>query len=273
MPHRFRTILFVVPLIALVIGALLAAIISLRMTPQYQSSAVIELVGGSSPAHIPTEMEALISYENLAFASHELDLVTRWGISHEESIGKLRKHIRIHRVTGTDLIEIRVLHPLNEDARDIAMSVVSAADYIRNQIHPEELELNRKELENAISEQESKVLDLRMQLAAENPHSPHPDSAEPSDVERRHQLENDLLMALMSKVVTIEDASSRRSNPKVILHDPPMIAAHPLFPNTRLNLIIGATVGLLTGIPLALAIMTILHRMRPPRMTDTNLHR
>jgi capsular polysaccharide biosynthesis protein len=262
---RFWPCLLITPPISLILGLFVAAVISYLMPKKYESFAVIEIYELTAPAHIPTEIEKLTNANVLSNATDRLDLATRWGTDRQTSIDLLRDSLAIEQIRGTDLIRIRARHHNREDARDIAFAVVQSYQSTRSEFLDAAKETRLQELQTAIAEQEQKVVELRAQKMTGDASFPHSNAEPTSDLDALHDQETDVLMQMKVDAATLTHSGSGGflGLGNVILHDEPIIAESPVSPNVPLNLLLGALSGLLLGLPLALAIMALLHRLRP----------
>lgn len=262
---RFWPCLLITPPITLVLGFLVAAVVTYIMPVKYESFATIEVYPHEPPTHLATEMEKLSSTTVLNRATDELDLSMRWGTDRQTSIDLLRDSLTIEGIHGTDLIQVHARHHNREDARDIVAAVVNSHQAIRSEILDAQKEMRLRELRAAISEQEQKVVELRAQKMTGGADSPHADAESAPDLDALHDQETDVLMQMKVDAATLaHHGNNGLFDPaRIILHDAPVVAMAPISPNVRLNLLLGAASGLILGFPIALVIMALLHRLRP----------
>lgn len=101
------------------------------------------------------------------------------------------------------------------------------------------------------------MLELRQSLGGGDPHSPHPRDDTPTEADILHQQENNIFMQLKTKAAMLDHPGFNEPSRRIIVHDVPTIADHVASPNAPLNLILGATAGLLLGLPFSIILLII----------------
>ncbi len=115
------------------------AVVVMRLIPRgYESHATIEIrprtsdilfESGSSgkapsatmtPQFFGTEFEKIKSTNSLEKVVDKLALTDRWKVDKETAIKRLKQSVDTRNVRGTDLIDIQVRQPNEQDAKDIA---------------------------------------------------------------------------------------------------------------------------------------------------------
>lgn len=104
---RYWPLLLITPPITMVIGYLLAAVITYLMPVKFESTTIIEIVPQNTRMDLSAEMQKLTSPSHLTLASHNLDLTDRWGSDHQSTDESLVDSVVVEQVPGTRLIRIR----------------------------------------------------------------------------------------------------------------------------------------------------------------------
>ena len=170
--ERFGKKLLTLTLIAIPLGFLLASVIAYVMPRKYESRAVVQvnpshrlamtpsgdlLQSQMTPQFFATQFEVIRSQATLAMVAEKLNLANRWNTSVEDAIVNLSAIVHAQNIRGTDLIEINVMHPSPEDARDIAQGVYEAYKARRLQEEQKISEESLQQLIRAIADQQNMV--------------------------------------------------------------------------------------------------------------------
>ena len=170
--ERFGKKLLTLTLIAIPLGFLLASVIAYVMPRKYESRAVVQvnpshrlamtpsgdlLQSQMTPQFFATQFEVIRSQATLAMVAEKLNLANRWNTSVEDAIMQLSAIVHAQNIRGTDLIEINVMHPGPEDARDIAQGVYEAYKARRLQEEQKISEESLQQLIRAIADQQNMV--------------------------------------------------------------------------------------------------------------------
>jgi capsular polysaccharide biosynthesis protein len=170
--ERFGKKLLTLTLIAIPLGFLLASVIAYVMPRKYESRAVVQvnpshrlamtpsgdlLQSQMTPQFFATQFEVIRSQATLAMVAEKLNLANRWNTSVEDAIVNLSAIVHAQNIRGTDLIEINVMHPSPEDARDIAQGVYEAYKARRLQEEQKISEESLQQLIRAIVDQQNMV--------------------------------------------------------------------------------------------------------------------
>jgi capsular polysaccharide biosynthesis protein len=110
-----------------------------------------------TPQFFATQFEVIRSQATLAMVAEKLNLANRWNTSVEDAIVNLSAIVHAQNIRGTDLIEINVMHPGPEDARDIAQGVYEAYKARRLQEEQKISEESLQQLIRAIVDQQNMV--------------------------------------------------------------------------------------------------------------------
>lgn len=264
---RYRLLLIIIPSITLILGYLLAAVVTYLMPKHYESTGVIEIVAKSTPVEIPAEAQKLTNDKHLELVSHNLDLPMRWGVDHQSSVETLRESVTARPIPDTGLIRIRVRHTHREDARDIVNATIHAYRSIREGYDLEAIKRTLNELEMEIIQQDQVVYALREERMRQNANRPNTSLARPTELDSRYEEESLRLTIMSSRARAHPYPALTESQGGVLVHEEPDFSDSPVSPNIQLNLIIGVITGLLLGFPLALLIMAIFHSRRTADQT------
>lgn len=277
MLRRYWWMLLVMLPIGMVIGFMVAAVITYMMPKKYESSATIEFrpwttnrIDGereSVPENFSkSELVKLKTRNSMLRVVDTLDLTNRWGLDRESAFRVLTKIVRTENIHGTDLYTIVVRSPNREDARDIAAEVVSAYKEYREELENKASDEVLNELRKVVREQEDKVEELRkvLTIITRNHQNRAIDAVEAqdyADAKREFEAEISLLDQLKIKVIT-EEITRNSSGGTIVVHDNPVIPYAPVSPNVALNLVSGAVAGVLLSPLLALPLMWWMGRRR-----------
>ena len=244
---------------------LTACVITYVMPKKFESTALVQVrpstyqKGTSTPQQLATEFEVIRANLTLKPVVQKLDLSTNWNMTEEDAIAVLRGIVDAQNIRGTDLIQIKVRHTSGEQARDIAEEVYQSYKKRREDKEREVIEDSRKEMEKAIVDQADVVEEKRKQrdnlLTRSNGNASDPTVLE---VQKEFETQMDLLEKMREKL------AMERLNSKFVslvdLHEAPLVAQIPSSPNVTLNLIMGATLGLLFGLLMALFVRVVFGR-------------
>ncbi len=262
--------------VGLVGGLALAAMLNYVIPKKYESFATIEVKpqvrGEAHPSDfVDTEFAKITSRGSLETVIDRLDLINRWNIDKEGALNVLKKSVTIQNIRGTDLISITARHTNREDARDITAEVARAYAEYSQEIAFKFANKNLNELKEVISEQESKLEELRKVLVRISriplPNEPDPPET-PIDLikykDAKRDFEKQQVLVERMKVDLIEHEINAKSVPKsIVIHDDPVISNSPVSPNVTLNLVLGSVGGFLLSPFFALPLMWFLNRRNP----------
>jgi uncharacterized protein involved in exopolysaccharide biosynthesis len=255
-----------------------AAVITYLMPKKFVSNAVIQVrpfiqMGQSiTPQFFVTESEVIKSNLTLKPVVQKLDLIHQWMMTEDQAIELLRSSVRVQNIRGTDLIEIKVMHTDRALARDMAMEVYRSYKQRREDKAQEEIKNFLTEMEKAVLDQHDlveekrKLRDHTLRRAPYHPGdssiaTPPPDS-KVLQIQREAQREFETQQALLERMR--EKLAMERLNTKTFsiieLHEAPVIGQFPSSPNVNLNLIMGATLGLIFGCGMALFVRFVFGR-------------
>ncbi|MFM2171024.1 MAG: hypothetical protein RI957_1253 [Verrucomicrobiota bacterium] len=255
-----------------------AAVITYLMPKKFVSNAIIQVrpftqMGQSiTPQFFVTESEVIKSNLTLKPVVQKLELLEKWMTPEDQAISILQSTLRLQHIRGTDLIEINVLHQDPEQARDIAMEVYRSYKLRREEKAQEEIKNFHAEMEKAVLDQHDLVAEkrkLRDHTLRRAPYHPGDSSiaTPPLDgkvlqIQREAQIEFETQQALLERMR--EKLAMERMNSKLVslveLHEEPLVAQFPSSPNVNLNLIMGATLGLIFGCGMALFVRLVFGR-------------
>ncbi|MFU8892556.1 MAG: hypothetical protein ACNA8L_02905 [Luteolibacter sp.] len=263
MPQRFRAILFIVPSVTLYLGIFVSAAISYRMPKLYESFAVIEIKTGPEAPHIAAEKQRFASTDLHAEVSRNLELPARWLLNRESTLDRLEKSIRARQISGTDLLNVSVRNTNPEETVEILNALLSAYGKERMERWEQSDEHKQKnKLRDAILEQQRKVTEMRERLTGTPNDIAHP-ALDNTEFEAERQRLQEMRLELLENFMGEPGWPPEDPYTGMIVHDDPLLPEHRVSPNHYFNLTLGALSGLLSGIPLALVIIALLHRMRP----------
>jgi uncharacterized protein involved in exopolysaccharide biosynthesis len=267
----WRMVLMKLP-VGFLTGLGVAAVVTYAMPKKYESVAVVELKWlpaafekvpltevlpqrsgegeGEAPAWVVDEIGRMTGGEALDRVSKRLDLEKRWNLEPGEVRAVLEEAVLAQSIRGTDLVSVRVRHTSKVDARDIAAEVVRDYKEVRSEIKQRDAELQLRELNRAVKEQEDKVESLRQALLQVREESGQ-ESGEFSEAERGFVTEQDFLQTMKLKQMG-ETIAAKIPGEVVVLHESPEIPEAPVWPNVTLNLVAGAALGLLLAPLMAL---------------------
>ncbi len=253
--QRRRPALLITPVVTLLLGLLLAAVVTYLMPKQFQSFSTIRI---AEPEDFAAEVEKTTSGEVLGRVSDELDLPARWHTDRATSIATLGRSVTVEWVPAIDLLSIRARHANPVDARDIAAAVAHVRIDLARERSREVHEARLREMEEAIEEQRGVVVDLRARTMRESGIAPGRGAEPETELEIRHEEETDVLMRMKTDSAVARQSPGGPEDGGVSLIGEPVISDHPYSPNVRLNLILGAAAGFTIGIlPLALLIICL----------------
>ena len=289
MLKRTGWILLGAALVGPVIGFAIACVVTYVTPKIYESEAIIELklLGDpSAPVAMTSqffgaEFEKIKSQESLGKVVDSLELVSKWSVGKDRAIGILKGMVNTENLRGTDLICIRVRHTNKEDARDIAAEVVRAYRDYRAGILRKENEIHLAELNKVVRAQEDKAAESRKALAAmvDSKNLLQSGLGGISDenkailgaqdyIDKKRDLEADqaLLQETQLKQVEAVVRSKMNRGPVVEIHDDPQISEFPISPNVPLNLTLGAALGFILSLLMAIPLIFLLNRLNPVEM-------
>lgn len=166
-------------LITLLLVFMTAAVITYVMPRKFESRAVVQVNPSNrfgtafgddnnsqiqmTPQFFATQFEIIRSQMTLRRVLDKLRLTNRWNVTEADALMTLTGIVQAQNIRGTDLIEITVLHPGAEDARDIAVEVYEAYKARRVQEETDLSENASKQLEQAVLEHSDVVEEKRKQ--------------------------------------------------------------------------------------------------------------
>ncbi len=160
-------------LLTLFLVFMTALIITLLLTPKYDSEARFEVrsksgimpfgesmkqAGGRESAKFfGTEFEKITSANSLGKVAEKLGLASRWSVDQEQAIQILKGIVTTRIIRDTTVVAVKARHQDKETARDIATEVVAAYKNYRSDIESSDTNQVLLELNKEIREQEDKV--------------------------------------------------------------------------------------------------------------------
>lgn len=252
-------------LITFLLVFMTASVITYVMPKKYESTAVIQVRPSTerarpiSPQDLATEFEVIRAQLTLRLVVQRLNLTTEWNMTEEDAVAVLRGIVDVQNFRGTDLVIIKVKHADRTQVRNIAREVYESYKKRREDRERMVLDDKFKELEKAIVDQADLVEERRKQrdnIAARS----NGNAKVPIVLEAQKEFETQ--MALLEKMranLSTEKINSKRF-PIVELHEEPLIPQVPSSPNVNLNLIMGASLGLLFGLLMALFVRLVFGR-------------
>jgi capsular polysaccharide biosynthesis protein len=244
---------------------LTACVITYVMPKKYESNLIYQvrpsprLLQTITPQFFATEFEVIKANMTLKPVVQRLDLAPKWNMTEDDAIAVLRGIVSSQNIHGTDLIQIKVRHTDPVQARDIAMEVFESYKKRRDDKEREIIDDSRKELEKAIVDQADVVEEKRKQrdnlLTRSNGNASDPTVLE---VQKEFETQMALLENMREKFGM--DQLILRNISMIELHEEPLVPQYPSSPNVTLNLIMGATLGLLFGLLMALFVRVVFGR-------------
>ncbi len=240
-------------------------VITYMMPKKYESNLIYQvrpsprLLQTITPQFFATEFEVIKANMTLKPVVQRLDLAKKWNMTEDDAIAVLRGIVSSQNIHGTDLIQIKVRHTDPVQARDIAKEVFDSYKKRREDKEREMLEDSLKELEKAIVDQADVVEEKRKQrdnlLTRSNGNASDPTVLE---VQKEFETQMALLEKMREKFGM--DQLILRNISIIELHEEPLVPQYPSSPNVTLNLIMGATLGLLFGLLMALFVRLVFGR-------------
>lgn len=240
-------------------------VITYMMPKKYESNLIYQvrpsprLLQTITPQFFATEFEVIKANMTLKPVVQRLDLAKKWNMTEDDAIAVLKGIVSSQNIHGTDLIQIKVRHTDPVQARDIAKEVFDSYKKRREDKEREMLEDSLKELEKAIVDQADVVEEKRKQrdnlLTRSNGNASDPTVLE---VQKEFETQMALLEKMREKFGM--DQLILRNISIIELHEEPLVPQYPSSPNVTLNLIMGATLGLLFGLLMALFVRLVFGR-------------
>jgi capsular polysaccharide biosynthesis protein len=244
-----------------------ACVITYMMPKKFESVAVVQvqpsdrLAQSISPHFFATEFEVIRAHLTLKHVVRNLHLTTHWNMSEDEAIDVLRSIISTRNILGTDLIEIKVKHTNQQQARNIAMEVFESYKKRREDKELAMILQSLQEMEKAVLAQsdlleekrKSRDIVTKRHLQDTSIH-PEVDLSLPL-LNQELAFQQELLERMREKLV--EEKANQNSLSVIELHEEPLVPRFPVSPNVNLNLIMGASLGLLFGLLMALFVRLV----------------
>lgn len=227
------------------------------------SKLVVDSASIKKREYFTTEFEMLLSQQNLKKVVDRLGLTMRWNMTEEECVASLIESVEAQNIRGTDLIMIKVTHTAPEDARDLAKEVAEVCRWRREEKERTIADKAIKELENAIPEQANGIEEKRKRLEILRKTKSESDPmANLRIMQTELDLENqqDALEQMHKKLKVDRDNYKSVTEDLIMIVGEPRIDRKPISPNVRLNLRIGAGIGVVLGGALAWFVRLIFGR-------------
>jgi hypothetical protein len=263
MNNRFWPALIITPPITMILGYLIAAMITCFMPTRFESTAIIEIVRQDSRMGLTDEIRRLTDPEHLALTSYNLNLADRWGSDESSTIKMLADIVTTEQVPGSRRILIRASGMYPEDARDIVGALIHSSRLIHQGYDLETIKSTLHAFELEITNQEYLVYKLGQEMRENTTFLREPLTETAAESATRYEEESTRLRNMRLRSITHPDSELDASQGGVVVHNPPLVAKFPYTPNVHLNQVIGILFGLILGIPIALGIMKLLHNRYP----------
>lgn len=233
--------------------------------PQYESVALLQIKLRDSQ-YLSSELDEIRSRNVLRLVVDKLGLATAWGMDQESAMQLLQSIIQTKPVRGADLVRITVTHADKATACNIATEVSHAYRAYRAEMEAEMAERGLAELTKAVSEHQDKVKEKRKRLNSisqlllpTHPPKPFPGQEE-SLTARRELLETEKALQTLEMKLMSEKIQARIPHKSIVIHEEANIPLSPVSPNVPLHLVIGAGIGGVAGLLLALPLMLLAER-------------
>jgi capsular polysaccharide biosynthesis protein len=247
-----------------------ACVITYMMPKKFESVAVVQvqpsdrLAQSITPHFFATEFELIRAHLTLKHVVRNLHLTTHWNMGEDEAIDLLRSIISTRNIRGTDLIEIKVKHTNQQQARNIAMEVFESYKKRREDKEFAMILQSIQEMEKAVLaqsdllEEKRKTRDIVTKRHLQNNSTrPGIDSVLPL-LNQELAFQQELLDRMREKLA--EEKANQNTLSVIELHEKPLVPRFPVSPNVNLNLILGAVAGLLLGLFFALLVRLFVGR-------------
>lgn len=224
------------------------------------SKLVVDPASIKKREYFTTEFEMICSQQNLKSVEQRLNLQSRWRMTEEECVATLLESVDAQNIRGTDLIMIKVTYTAPEDARDVAKEVAEVCRMRREEKERTIADNAIQELENAIAEQANSIEEKRKRLETLlKTKSDSDPMANLRIMQTELDLENqqDALELIHKKLKLDRDNYKSVTKDMVIIVGEPRMDIIPISPNVRLNLRIGAGIGVVLGGTLALLVRLV----------------
>jgi uncharacterized protein involved in exopolysaccharide biosynthesis len=254
-----------------VVGFLIAAVITYQMPKRYESTATVEiklrqtpiteLSGQSARNPIANEVQIVTTRPVLEKAVDSMDFANKWAVDRETAIGILKGSIQARQIAGTDLMSISARFTDSEDARDMVSGVLGSYSDYRERLLSEPLLKTINSMRKALREQEDRVEERRKILAliARKGDSSDVGKQDYVDAKREYETELALQQELRLKVITQQIEEETGGSNSFVVHEEPVVNPIPASPHVSLNLILGATSGLVFSPLITLPLMWLLN--------------
>jgi len=155
-------------MLTLIIAVTIAAVVTFVMPRRFASTAVVQVkrlrvLSGNDFSNLANEIAMMRSQMVLKNVVRKLNLTTTWGKSEEGAVATLSRIIATNKISGMDLVEIKVVHTNPEEACNIATGVFEAYSELREDKDRQMADEASKALEKAVLEQTDVVDQTRMQ--------------------------------------------------------------------------------------------------------------
>lgn len=240
-------------------------VITYMMPKKYESNLIYQvrpsprLLQTITPQFFATEFEVIKANMTLKPVVQRLDLAKKWNMTEDDAIAVLKGIVSSQNIHGTDLIQIKVRHTDPVQARDIAKEVFDSYKKRREDKEREMLEDSLKELEKAIVDQADVVEEKRKQRDILLTRS-NGNASDPTVLEVQKEFETQMALLEKMREKFGMDQLILRNISIIELHEEPLVPQYPSSPNVTLNLIMGATLGLLFGLLMALFVRLVFGR-------------
>ena len=240
-------------------------VITYMMPKKYESTLIYQVRPSPrlhqtiTPQFFATEFEVIKAHMTLKPVVQRLDLTRKWNMTEDDAIAVLKGIVSSQNIRGTDLVEIKVKHTDPVQARDIAKEVFLSYKKRREDKEREIMADSLKGLEQAIVEQTDVVEEKRKQRDKLITRS-NGNGNDPALLEVQKQFETQVSLLEKMRERLAEGQAYQSAISVMILHEEPLLPQYPLSPNVNLNLIMGASMGLLFGLLIALFVRVVFGR-------------
>ncbi len=276
--------------VGMVVGFLVAAVVTFYTPKIYESSVMIQIQKPKKQIteesentddlrptlpHFMTssEFELITSRVILVNVIKRLELIKKWKVDEESALKILKNSVTRENIRGTDLFCIKVKRPDPKEAHDIALEVAVAYKTYRRQLEDDSIQRFLSELTKAVRTQEDQVEESREALntVARLHALSEPENAQDYVDAKRHFDYDDarrhfescmaVLNVMKLKLATMKVEQKLMSD-AVVIHKEAVLPDKPISPNVPRNLLAGILGGVMFSPLFALPLMFWVNRRR-----------
>jgi capsular exopolysaccharide synthesis family protein len=256
-----------VVVLTFIVVVAITGLITWRLTPIYESTAMVEVQPTSSSSSeasrvleslvdptrgLQTQVELVKSNAVLKLAAKELGLA---------SILELRKSLSVELLENTQIVEIRVQHERPDEARDWANEIASSYIKFRRE----------RALETSLFAGESIARDVeavKSRITEIDTQSEDPARTAPLKAERERAVAQ--LNALEAQLQVLPDAEAVRRGGGTVISEAETPTV-PVRPRMGLNLAVAMVIGVILGLALAFLAENLDDRMKNPEEVEERI--